>query len=80
MSVEIECPNCKGEGFIRHNQWPFGPTCTDCAGIGWRAMTDDEASDAAESALSDACEGEPPMSFSERTEMNAKRDAQWGVK
>lgn len=40
----------------------------------------EEDANRAADAYSDICESEPPMSFSERTEMQAKRDAQWGVK
>lgn len=25
-----ECPMCNGEGFIRHNEWPFGSDCDYC--------------------------------------------------
>jgi hypothetical protein len=34
----------------------------------------------AEDAYTRQFDGEPPMSFTERAEMQAKRDAQWGVK
>ncbi|WP_256435263.1 hypothetical protein [Croceicoccus sp. YJ47] len=43
-------------------------------------MTQDEANDAAADAFSAMCEGEPPLTFAERAEMQAKRDAEWGVK
>lgn len=63
---EIECPDCHGEGFIRVNEWPFGPMCYCCNGKGWRAMTDEERDDASENAWSDMCESEPPVSMAEQ--------------
>lgn len=80
---ETECDECNGEGMIWNNADPTsgqGYECEKCNGTGWREMTDDEIADAAESAYERQFEGEPPMSFSERAEMQAKRDAQWGVK
>ncbi len=34
LTPDIECKLCDGEGFIRHNGWPFGPDCPDCCGHG----------------------------------------------
>lgn len=42
--------------------------CQACHGTGWRAMTEDEANDAAADAFSDMCESEPPISALERLE------------
>lgn len=82
---EIECVQCDGNGWIAKRLPRVGGglhevNCIDCSGHGWRLETEDEANDRAADAFSDMCEGEPPMSFSERSEMQAKRDAQWGVK
>ena len=79
----IECQDCDGEGVIWNNADPTSGQsvqCYACHGEGWREMTEDEANDAAADAWSDLCESEPPMSMAERAEMQAKRDAQWGVK
>jgi len=62
---EIECRECNGEGFVRTNGWPFGPTCTACEGEGWRPMNDDELADAAERQAEDAA-GEPPITMDEQ--------------
>lgn len=68
MSDEIECPDCEGHG------------CEVCNFTGWREPTEAEADALAEAAYDRQFEGEPPMSFAERVEMQAKRDAQWGVR
>jgi RecJ-like exonuclease len=72
---EIECPDCEGHG------WTHGglTECTACKGKGWREPTEEEANTLAEAAYDRQFEDEPPMSFAERTEMQAKRDAQWGA-
>jgi DnaJ-class molecular chaperone len=83
MSDEIECPDCDGEGRIWNNCDPTSGQsvdCDACNGKGWREPTQDEADNMAEDAYQRQFEGEPPMSFAERTEMQAKRDADWGVK
>lgn len=54
--------------------------CEACEGTGFRAPTADELDNAAEVAYQRQFEGEPPLSQRERDEMQAKRDAQWGVK
>ncbi len=83
MTDEIECLDCEGTGEIMPENWyTFKVTakCGDCNGTGWRAPTDDEISNMAEDAYTRQFDGEPPLSASERAEMQAKRDAQWGVK
>ncbi len=57
----------------------FAP-CPACEGNGYRAPTADELDNMAEAAYDRQFEGEPPLSARERDEMQAKRDAQWGVK
>jgi len=79
-ATKIECPDCNGEGFVRVNQWPYGPTCPFCSGAGWREMTQDEADDAAADAFSDMCEGEPPVGLIERHWQDARRLSQMGVR
>ena len=77
----IECPDCDGEGEIWNNADPTSGQsveCDACHGEGWREPTDAEAADIAEAAWEALC-AEPPMSFSERCEMNALRDAAWEV-
>lgn len=74
--TEIECPDCEGHGYDIFPE----VDCDACLGKGWRAPTADELDNAAEAAYERQLEGEPPMSFSERAEMQAKRDAQWGAK
>ena len=79
---EIECHECEGEGVIWNNADPTSGQsviCDECNGVGWRLETEEEANDRASDAFSDMCESEPPVSFQERCELNAKRDAQWGV-
>ncbi len=82
--TEIECTDCEGHGEVMQQNGTFGfqyiESCTACKGTGWRAPTQDELDNAAEAAYQRQFEGEPPMSFTERAEMQAKRDAQWGVK
>jgi DnaJ-class molecular chaperone len=84
MSDEIECPECVGTGSAQSpcdGPPTFGfVSCPACNGTGWREPTQDEADSMAEDAYQRQFEGEPPMSFAERCEMQAKRDAQWGVK
>ena len=81
MTDEIECPDCDGKGQVdRQHLRPQLIDCDACDGKGWREPTQEELNDMAADAFSDMCEGEPPLSFAERTEMQAKRDAQWGVK
>lgn len=76
---EIECPTCNGEGeteAVFQNscdsivaESPSDPVmdeCEDCAGKGWRPMTDDELADAAERQAEDAASGEPPVSLDEQ--------------
>lgn len=79
--TEIECTDCEGYGW----QSKRGPVnclgdCPACDGSGLRAPTTDELDNAAEAAYTRQFEGEPPMSARERDEMQAKRDAQWGVR
>src|SRR3546814_12406463 len=59
---ETECRQCDGQGFIRTNEWPFGPTCPACNGMGYRPMTADEEADDAEEQHRLMCEGAPPLS------------------
>src|SRR3546814_2018311 len=66
---ETECRQCDGQGFIRTNEWPFGPTCPACNGMGYRPMTEDEEADAAEEQHRLMCEGEPPLSMQEASEI-----------
>src|SRR3546814_9254435 len=66
---ETECRQCDGQGFIRTNEWPFGPTCPACNGMGYRPMTEDEEADAAEEQHRLMCEGEPPLSMQEAYEI-----------
>src|SRR3546814_3671793 len=66
---ETECRQCDGQGFIRTNEWPFGPTCPACHGMGYRPMTEDEEADAAEEQHRLLCEGEPPLSMQEAYEI-----------
>ena len=84
--TEIECIDCDGNGWTP-KVWFYGrrktiteETCFDCNGTGFRAPTADELDNMAEAAYQRQFEGEPPMSFTERAEMQAKRDAQWAVK
>jgi RecJ-like exonuclease len=82
---EIECPDCDGNGWVGKRLPRVGGgvhevTCEHCNGTGWREPTQDEADNMAEAAYDRQFEGEPPMSFAERTAMQAKRDADWGVK
>ena len=83
---EIECRDCDGNG-ERLLNWTFQnrrhrtvEQCPACNGHGWRAPTDDESAEIAENAFSDMCEGEPPLSFAEKSAAQAKREAQWGVR
>lgn len=78
---EIECPDCDGFGWLDRRGWTdVHGDCKPCKGTGWRPETQEEANDRAADAFSDMCEGEPPIGFFERVEMNAKRDGQWGLK
>lgn len=73
---EVECTACEGEGIIWNNADPTSGQscqCDECHGNGWRPETDEEANDRAADAFSDMCESEPPLSFAERCEMDAKR-------
>lgn len=74
---EIECPECEGNGCDQSSG--SSVDCPACQGNGWREPTQDEADNMAEDAYQRQFEGEPPMSARERNEMQAKRDAQWGV-
>jgi hypothetical protein len=81
--TEIECAECEGTGKIMPQNWytfKVARTCLDCKGTGYRAPTANELDNAAEAAYQRQFEGEPPMSQRERDEMQARRDAQWGVK
>lgn len=93
MTDEIECRDCDGEGSVEHRflsnyvspqaECPPDPVrveCEACNGKGWREPTEEDADALAEAAYDRQFEGEPPMSFGERTAMQSKRDAQWGVK
>src|SRR3546814_11460733 len=62
---ETEGRQCAGQGFIRTNDWPFGPTCPACNGMGYRPMTEDEEADAAEEQQRLMCEGEPTLPMKE---------------
>lgn len=73
---EIECTECGSTGVAEYFEGCARP-CDACHGEGWRLESDEEANDRAADAFSDMCEGEPPISFSERCEMDAKRDNQW---
>ena len=77
--TEIECLDCQGHGAVLI-AIDDATTCPACNGEGYRAPTADELDNAAESEYQRQFEGEPPMSFAERSEMQAKRDEQWGVK
>jgi DnaJ-class molecular chaperone len=82
---EIECTDCDGHGWIAKRLPKVGGglhevNCEFCNGTGWRAPTPDELDNMAEDAYTSQFEGEPPLSQRERDEMQAKRDAQWGVK
>jgi hypothetical protein len=79
--TEIECAECEGYGSLTNRE----PTnilgdCTHCGGTGYRAPTADELDNMAEAAYARQFEGEPPMPQRERDEMQARRDAQRGVK
>jgi len=78
--IEIECSECCGNGQTIGKNSGEDIICPQCKGVGWRAPTADEIEQMASDAYDRQFEGEPPMSFAERTEMQAKRDAQWGVK
>ena len=85
MADEIECPECEGNGWIVSRVPLLGRgihqyNCPHCNGHGWRAPTAEEADALAEAAYDRQFEGEPPLSQRERDEMQAKRDAQWGVR
>ena len=78
---EIECPDCDGFGWItKREATNILGDCLPCKGSGWREPTEVEADALVEAAYDRQFEGEPPMSFAERTEVQAKRDAQWGVR
>lgn len=77
---DVECTTCNGNGEVcgvnpnRRSRFvgmddlspdDFTVECSDCAGHGWRPMTQDEMDDAAADAFSDMCEGEPPVSMDE---------------
>lgn len=75
---EIECPRCSGEGEVEHpflcnhpgpqDECPPDPVmvdCEDCAGTGYREMTEDEMADAAEAAEQERIHGEPPVTMAE---------------
>lgn len=76
---EIECAECCGNGQTFGKNIGEDIICPHCKGKGWRAPTADEADAMAEAAYDRQFEGEPPLTFAERVEMQAKRDAQWGV-
>lgn len=81
--TEIECLDCNGEGNIWNNADTTSGQrvdCEACKGTGCRAPTQDELDNMAEDAYQRQFEGEPPLSQRERDEMQAKRDAQWGVR
>lgn len=78
---DIECTRCNGTGEVcgvnpnRRSRFvgmddlspdDFTVECSDCCGVGWRPMTDEEMDRAAEDAFSDMCEGEPPVSVDEQ--------------
>lgn len=77
---DVECTTCNGHGEVcgvnpnRRSRFvgmddlspdDFTVECADCAGHGWRPMTDDELADAAEAQHEAMCEGEPPVSMDE---------------
>jgi hypothetical protein len=76
---EIECPECCGNGQTIGPNSGEDIICPHCNGAGWRAATEAEADALAEAAYDRQFEGEPPLSARERDEMQARRDAQWGV-
>lgn len=80
MTDEIECNECCGSGQTFGKNSGEDIICPQCKGAGWREPTADEIDQMALDAYDRQFEGEPPMSFAERTEMQAKRDAQWGVR
>ena len=78
--TDVECTTCNGHGEVcgvnpnRRSRFvgmddlspdDFTVECSDCAGHGWRPMTDDELADAAEAQHEAMCEGEPPVSMDE---------------
>jgi hypothetical protein len=71
---EIECLECCGNGQTIGPNSGEDIICPHCQGRGWREPTQDEADNMAEDAYQHQFEGEPPMSFAERTAMQAKRD------
>src|SRR3546814_19846438 len=74
---ETECRQCDGQGFIRTNEWPFGPTCPACNGMGYRPLTADDAADAAEEQHRLICEGEPQLSMQEEIGSASCRERWW---
>lgn len=71
FAPDVECTACDGHGFTMKRQPRLGRgiyevECADCAGHGWRPMTQDEIDEAAADAFSDMCEGEPPVTMTER--------------
>ena len=82
--TQIECLDCEGQGQIDiykdHRGPNLWPDCKACGGTGLRAPTQDEIDNEADAAYQRQFEGEPPLSARERDEMQANRDAQWGVK
>lgn len=85
MDDEIECRDCNGNGEKLIN-WTFQnrrhrtvEQCPKCNGHGWRAPTQDELDDMASDAYDRQFEGEPPLSASERDEVQRKREKQWGA-
>ena len=76
MIDEIECSDCCGNGQTIGPNSGEDIICPRCVGKGWREPTEAEAGALAEAAYDRQFEGEPPMSFAERNEMQAKLESQ----